>query len=82
MARLGGDEFAILTPATPGSGLERLIERLRARAPAGVPFSAGIATWDWAESAAALVHRADRAMYRAKAQAALPEQPPAVLSRR
>jgi len=69
MVRLGGDEFALMAPETDGLGLERLLARLRSVAPAGAVFSAGAATWDGAESAADLAHRADQAMYRAKAMA-------------
>ena len=44
------------------------IERVRAATPAGQTCSAGIATWDGHESEHALVARADRALYEAKAR--------------
>jgi PleD family two-component response regulator len=46
----------------------RVIERLRAAMPDAVTCSFGVATWDGAEGASALVGRADAALYAAKAQ--------------
>jgi hypothetical protein len=43
-----------------------IIDRLRALTPEGETTSAGIAGWDGAESADALVARADHALHRAK----------------
>jgi diguanylate cyclase (GGDEF)-like protein len=66
IARVGGDEFGVLAPGTTERGAPRLAKRLRAISPRGLSCSVGVATWDRAESAEQLVHRADEAMYRAK----------------
>lgn len=66
LARIGGDEFAVLAPGSDQMGIRRLIRRLDEVAPAGTAFSAGEATWDGAERAAELLHRADLAMYETK----------------
>jgi PleD family two-component response regulator len=39
----------------------------RSSAPGAVPFSAGVACWDGVETSAALIARADAALYAAKA---------------
>jgi diguanylate cyclase (GGDEF)-like protein len=66
LARYGGEEFAALLPGCdPDQGV-RLLERLRAATPAGQTCSAGVASWDGTEDAAALVARADAALYEAK----------------
>jgi PleD family two-component response regulator len=44
-----------------------VVERLLAGVPLGQTASAGIAVWDGAESAEALLARADAALYAAKA---------------
>jgi GGDEF domain-containing protein len=43
-----------------------IVDRLRGLTPDGETTSAGVAVWDGAESADALVARTDRALYRAK----------------
>lgn len=73
LSRYGGEEFCMLLPETDLAGSTALLEGLRAEAPARdraghrVTFSAGLATWDGAESADELVARADAALYQAKA---------------
>ncbi|MEQ8483156.1 MAG: diguanylate cyclase [Pseudomonadales bacterium] len=77
-ARLGGEEFALLLPETSVDGALRLAERLRvliadttistvAAASVGLTTSIGVATVSPSTpSAAALLQRADRALYEAK----------------
>ena len=77
VARLGGDEFAILSPGAELSEASRLAERLRDRigveAGAGVAHgdvtvSAGVTQWERDDdSPQAIMARADRHLYRAKA---------------
>jgi len=77
LARFGGEEFVLVLPDTPMVGAEFMLNRLlRAieRAPLQangdrieLRFSAGLAQWQPEESAQALIERADRAMYEAKA---------------
>jgi diguanylate cyclase (GGDEF)-like protein len=74
VARLGGEEFAVLLPATPAGTALLVAERLRQaldRAPdaAGVGYtvSIGVATLLPGESIAAMLSRADAALYAAKA---------------
>lgn len=62
-----GEEFALLCPARPQADVLAVVERLRACLPAGQTCSAGLTASDGAETAAALVGRADTALYRAKA---------------
>ncbi|AEV85072.1 biofilm maintenance protein MbaA [Actinoplanes sp. SE50] len=66
IARYGGEEFVALLPGTPLGEATITVDRLRPTTPMGCTFSAGVATWDGHESAAELVSRADRALYRAK----------------
>jgi diguanylate cyclase (GGDEF)-like protein len=66
LARVGGDEFAVLTSGADQMALRRIIKRFVEATPAGVSFSAGEATWDRAERAPDLLHRADLAMYETK----------------
>ena len=66
LARFGGEEFSLILPGCDLADAVVLVERLRAAMPAGESCSAGIAEWDGAESAEALVGRADAALYGAK----------------
>lgn len=77
LVRRGGEEFVLVLPATDAARALALAERIRL-AVGGEPMpvgdgatvvqtvSAGVATWDGAESAEALLHRADVALYEAK----------------
>ena len=72
VARLGGDEFAVLAEATPEVPAEVLGERLRAAveavgAASGVTASVGVTLIRADDDFDAVVHRADEAMYEAKA---------------
>jgi diguanylate cyclase (GGDEF)-like protein len=75
VGRFGGEEFLLILPATTMAQASLLVERLRARLEAlhalpsderPVTASFGLAAWRGDESAADLVRRADRALYRAK----------------
>jgi diguanylate cyclase (GGDEF)-like protein len=72
VARLGGDEFAVLAEVNETFTGEMLAERLRQAialvgSRSGVTASIGIAEVVPGEDVADLMHRADAAMYRAKA---------------
>lgn len=78
LARWGGEEFVVWLPGTGPADAQRVAAKLRAAMagdvllrPAGsdrpVTVSLGVATWRAGESPEALLRRADRAMYRAKA---------------
>ena len=66
LARYGGEEFIALLPDCDDATAAVLLDRLRAVMPDQQTFSAGIATWDGAETAEDLVGRADAALYEAK----------------
>jgi diguanylate cyclase (GGDEF)-like protein len=66
LARYGGEEFMLIMSGRDGDEALQLIESLRPLTPAGQTFSGGVATWDGAEAAAEVLHRADVAMYGAK----------------
>jgi diguanylate cyclase (GGDEF)-like protein len=66
LARYGGEEFSLLLPDVDLDDAVALIERLREATPEGVSCSAGVAAWDGEEDSAALVGRADAALYDAK----------------
>jgi diguanylate cyclase (GGDEF)-like protein len=68
LARLGGEEFGLILPDASLVAAEIVIERLRSVTPPEVTFSAGISTWDGAESLVEVVARADAALYRAKSE--------------
>ena len=75
LGRLGGEEFALLLPATDLAGalaqaeLARQALRREPMVIAGtVTASFGVAQWDGSESAADWLHRADLALYQAKAK--------------
>jgi diguanylate cyclase (GGDEF)-like protein/PAS domain S-box-containing protein len=66
IVRFGGEEFLVLLPdCLPDQG-EEIVERLRAATPDGLTCSAGLATWNFAESGDDLILRADVALYAAK----------------
>lgn len=66
LARYGGEEFAVALPDCSLEEAREVLERLRTMTPDGQTCSIGVAEWDRAESAAALVERADIALYHAK----------------
>jgi diguanylate cyclase (GGDEF)-like protein len=66
LARYGGEEFGVILPGCRPDEAAEIVDRLRALTPEGETTSAGVAVWDGAEPADALVARADRALYRAK----------------
>jgi diguanylate cyclase (GGDEF)-like protein len=79
VGRFGGEEFLVVLPGTDPVTLHGVAERLRTRlqeqvrtgppeAVQAVTASLGIATWRPEEGADAFLARADRGMYRAKAQ--------------
>jgi len=67
LARLGGDEFLVLLPGSAQVAAAEVARRFLGAVPFNQTCSIGIATWDGEEPANALVHRADGAMYAAKA---------------
>jgi len=67
LARHGGEEFALLLPDAGPDAAGEILERLRVSVPLGQTVSAGLATWDGAETADELLARADGALYEAKA---------------
>src|SRR5205823_1696765 len=67
LARYGGEEFIVLLPSADAAEAGAVLQRLRGVTPAGQTFSAGLATWDGEETSDELISRADRALYRAKA---------------
>jgi diguanylate cyclase len=77
LGRWGGEEFVLLLPDTDGSGAEQLLQRLHDAMAAcdwgqlspglHVTTSAGIAVWQSGDTVDAMLQRADRALYGAKA---------------
>jgi diguanylate cyclase (GGDEF)-like protein len=67
LARYGGEEFALAMPATGVEEAEAMLKRLCEEMPDDQTCSAGVCVWDGAESAEALISRADTALYAAKA---------------
>ena len=67
LARYGGEEFAVALHRCALEEAREIVERMRGATPGGVTCSAGIASSDGAEDPAALLERADRALYQAKA---------------
>jgi diguanylate cyclase (GGDEF)-like protein/PAS domain S-box-containing protein len=68
IVRFGGEEFLVLLPDCELDRAAGIVERLRAATPAEQTVSAGLACWDFAETANDLVHRADQALYKAKSE--------------
>jgi diguanylate cyclase (GGDEF)-like protein len=69
LARMGGDEFALLLPDCDlelGRGIVARLLGLTPGADAGVGCSAGVVRWEPGETGAALLARADAALYEAK----------------
>jgi diguanylate cyclase (GGDEF)-like protein len=66
LARYGGEEFAVLIEGDDLEVAERVVERLRAATPRGQSCSAGLAGREADDDAAALLRRADQALYEAK----------------
>ncbi|HET7566535.1 MAG TPA: GGDEF domain-containing protein [Gaiellaceae bacterium] len=62
LARIGGDEFGLLLPDAPLAAAKSVVARAAAAAPEA-RFSAGVVEWDGGEDVAALVARADAALY-------------------
>jgi diguanylate cyclase (GGDEF)-like protein/PAS domain S-box-containing protein len=67
IVRFGGEEFLVLLPDTGPDEAAEVVERLRERTPMEQTCSAGLASWDFVESADDLIGRADAALYLAKA---------------
>ena len=67
VARYGGEEFAVLLPHCSPEQARQLLQRMCEAMPSGQTISAGFASWDHKESVESLVHRADGALYEAKA---------------
>ncbi|WP_445148388.1 diguanylate cyclase domain-containing protein [Baekduia sp. Peel2402] len=69
LSRLGGDEFAVLLPDCDLDCAQAIVSRLQGVTPGGeegVGSSAGLVEWRAGEDAAAVVARADAALYTAK----------------
>jgi diguanylate cyclase (GGDEF)-like protein len=66
LARYGGEEFAVLLAGCEEDVALEIAERLRLATVGEQTVSLGLARWAPGESAAALVERADRALYDAK----------------
>ncbi len=66
LGRIGGDEFAVILDGASESDARWVVARLALALGVGRSASAGVATWDGAESPEALVQRADEAVYRSK----------------
>lgn len=68
LVRYGGEEFTLVLPSCDAEQACQLIDRLRPLLPDSQTFSAGVATWDFSESADSLLRRADEALLLAKKQ--------------
>lgn len=66
LSRFGGDEFVVVLPGCTEPDASAIVERLRLAAPDEVTCSVGVATWRSGETDAALLKRADAALYDAK----------------
>jgi diguanylate cyclase (GGDEF)-like protein len=67
LARLGGEEFGLLLPDCDAAVATEVTERLRSAVSDNWTCSAGIAVGEPGETPEALIARADRALYEAKA---------------
>lgn len=67
LCRFGGDEFALLLPDCGADCAHTIVARLQASTDPEIGCSAGLAVWDGAEDADALLARADAALYAQKA---------------
>ncbi len=74
LARYGGEEFVILAPDTDIAGMCTIGEKLRRMVEGHTFFnntritvSLGVAQFEWDDTATALIGRADKALYKAKA---------------
>jgi diguanylate cyclase (GGDEF)-like protein len=79
LARYGGDEFAVILTGCRLEDGRKLIARLVEATPADHGFSVGIAEWDGAQDAEALVAEADALLYAAKARRSAPRSPSAAV---
>jgi diguanylate cyclase (GGDEF)-like protein len=68
LARIGGDEFVVALPGCSVATATEIVARLTRAIPHDRTASSGLALWDGSEDAAALIARADQALYRAKAE--------------
>ena len=75
VVRWGGEEFLLILPALGLEAAAELAQRVRAAVAAHpdaevgpISISLGVAAASWAEGSAALLERADQALYSAKAQ--------------
>jgi diguanylate cyclase (GGDEF)-like protein len=66
LARYGGEEFSLILTDSRIDHATWITERLRIATPKGTSCSVGIAEWNRDEDPAALVDRADQALYEAK----------------
>jgi diguanylate cyclase (GGDEF)-like protein len=66
LARYGGEEFTVLLGGRDLEAARRTVDRLRAATPQGQSCSAGLARPEPGEDGAALIGRADEALYDAK----------------
>ena len=67
LARLAGDEFVVLLPDIELEHAELVVDRLRTATPHGQTASVGLVRWSPGEDCNAVLARADRALYAAKA---------------
>lgn len=68
LARLGGEEFGVLLPGCALADAQTVLHGLRSVMPAGQTVSIGLAQLRTGESIESWYARADRALYRAKAE--------------
>jgi diguanylate cyclase (GGDEF)-like protein len=66
VARYGGEEFALCLEGCTAEDAKALLERIKAKLPAGMTFSAGVTVTDGSEPPSVVLERADRTLYAAK----------------